>query len=316
MTKRLVGLGSGLCVVLLAAAATLQAAPTDVNARLKEAATEVSYLSFDLALPIFADVQREAPEGSDQWQAAVFGQAVCLQQMAPVTADRLQQAKTLYGSLIERYPTGKYATESMMAMGRIAELVDYLGDQPDRQRARDWYEKARSASPADAPLAHEATLRIAATHVQSYEPDECMLAVDMLDQWLKRYPNNPLASAMWQYAGDTWFWPIGDEKKAVSCYLKADELGLLEEGREGPLYWRLAVLAQRNGLTDVAIQYYTKIIVKTPTSGKAYESQLALRNLGAPVPEIELFKDGKKADSPATEPDQAQPAQMQPAEKP
>ena len=95
---------------------------------------------------------------------------------------------------------------------------------------------------------------------------------------------------------------MGDEKKAVSCYLKADEMGLVEEGREGPTYWRIAVLAERNGLTDTAITYYTKVITKTPTSGKAYESQLCSKAAwGAPVPAIELFEEATRRMRAATQ---------------
>ena len=295
MTKTLITLAGGLCLLLSASMAPAQTA--EVAKLLKEAATEVSYLSFDIALPIFGDAQRLATEGSEPWQAAVFGRAICLQQIAPVTPDRISQSVALYSSLIARFPQGKYTPQSMMALGRIEELVDFLGDQPNREKAREWYEKARAASPKDSPLTHEATLRIAATHVQSYEPAQCLQAMTILEDWLKQYPNNPLASAMWQYCGETWFWPIGDEKKAVSCYLKADALGLLEEGREGPTYWRMAVLAERNGLRETAVAYYTKVITKTPTSGKAFESQLALKRMGAPVPPIELFE---KRRSPAT----------------
>ncbi len=298
-TPMLRKLAGGLCLLVISTVAS-GSAPRDVAEVLKEAATEVSYLGFDKAYPLYAEAQQLAQEGSEQWQAAVFGQALCLQQIAPVTADRLQAASSLYTSLIERYPDSKYTPQAMMAMGRMAELVDYLGDQPDREAARQWYAKAREKAGEGSDLSHEATLRIAATYVQSYEPDQCRHALEMLEQWLAKYPNNPLASAMWQYSGDTWFFPLKDEKKAVACYLKADELGLLEQGREGPIYWKIANLAQRNGMRDIAIQYFTKVIVKTPTSGKAYESQLALQRLGAPVPRIEPFE--RRSRSEATRP--------------
>ena len=280
--------------LLLSAYALGETQLTDAKALIREATTEVSYLSFEKARELFAQAQKAATEGSDDWQAAIFGQAVCLQQESPVTQSNLHQATALYTSFIERYPAGKYTPQAMMAMGRIDELVDYLGDLPQREAARGWYQKARSAAGEGSDLSHEATLRIVATYVQTYDIEQCRNAMRILQTWLQEYPDNPLASAMWQYAAETWFWPIGDEPKAIDCYLKADQLGLLEAGRQGPTYWRIAVLADRNSKRDVAIEYYTKVITQTPTSGKAYQSQLALKRLGAPVPEIKLFEERRE----------------------
>lgn len=279
-----------LGLVLLGSAGSALAESADAKALIREAATEVSYLSFDKAFPLFAKAQRVAAEGSEDWQAAVFGQAVCMHQSSPVTTANLQQAVALYSSLIERHPQGKYTPQAMMAMGRIDELVDYLDDVPDRAGAREWYAKAREAAGVNSDLAHEATLRIAGTYIQTFDHDQVRTGVKLLKDWLEEHPNNPLASAMWQYAGDALFYPLGEKKVAVAAYVEADKLGLLEEGREGPLYWRMANLAEQVGDEPRAIEYYTKIIVKTPTSGKAYESQLALKRLGAEVPPIRLFQ--------------------------
>ena len=264
---------------------------------LQNAATEVSYLSFDRALPLLVQAGKLAPEGSPGWQQAIFGQAVCLQQIAPATAGNLDAATKLYKLLIEKYPVSPYATQSMMALGRLAELVDYLGDAPDRPAARQWYEKARQVSGDASDLASEATVRIAATYIQEMDADLVKKGITILTDWLKQHPKNALASAMWQYAGDSYLYPLSDYGQALDCYLKADAIGLLEKGREGPTYWRMANLADRVGNNDVAITYYTKIIEKTPTSGKAYESQLALKRLSAPVPQIKLFRAGDKTNA-------------------
>lgn len=260
---------------------------------LKDAATEVSYLSFDRALPLFQQAGKLAAPGSPQAEQALFGQAVCLQQITPAAADRIGEASAVYRKLAEK--PGPLAAQSMMALGRIAELVDYLGDAPDRPAARQWYEKAREASGDSGELADEATLRIAATYIQEMDSDSVKKGISILTDWLAKHPKNPLASAMWQYAANTYLYPLNDYGQALECYMKADALGLMEKGREGPVYWRMANLADRLGRNDIAITYYTKIIEKTPTSGKAYESQLALKRLGAPVPQIKLFRAGDKA---------------------
>lgn len=290
---------AGLAMVALTISSWAAAADDSATAGglLKDAATEVSYLSFDRALPLFREAEPLAEKNSPQWQQAVFGQAVCLHQIAPATAERLAEASRLYRQLAEN--PGVYSAQSMMALGRIAELVDYLGDVPDRPAARQWYEKARLAVGDDAPLASEARLRFAATYIQEMAAEPVRKGIGLLEDWLAKHPTNPLASAMWQYAGDTYFYPLNEYARAIDCYLKADALGLLEKGREGPLYWRIANLAERVGDREVAVRYYTRIITQTPTSGKAYESQLALKRLGAPVPPIELFRKPPPTTAPA-----------------
>jgi len=97
---------------------------------------------------------------------------------------------------------------------------------------------------------------------------------------------------MWQYLGDTYFYPLDKYAESLSCYRKAEKIGFIEKYRRGPVYWRMAAMADRF-LNDrqAAIEYYTKIITVVPTSGKAYESQLALERLGAAVPKIEIFEN-------------------------
>lgn len=268
---------------------------------IRQAAVEVSYLSFDKALPLFEKALQLSKTGSEDWQAALFGKATCLVQITPATPARIAEAALTFRQMVEKYPQSKYTPQAMMALGRIDELVDYRDDRPRRDSARQWYEKACQASGDTSDLASEATLRVAGTYIQEMDTDSVKKGIAILTDWLARHPNNPLASAMWQYAGNSYLYPLADDARALDCYLKADTIGLLEEGREGPIYWRMANLADRLGRKDVAIRYYTRIIQKTPTSGKAYESQLALKRLGAPIPEIRLFSSGDSM-QPATAP--------------
>ena len=178
----------------------------------------------------------------------------------------------------------------MLNLGRIEELSDYYQDYVDLVAARTWYQKVADKYPGQL-IASEATLRIASTYIQTYEDDQILKGIDILKKWLAEYPQDELASAMWQYLGDTYFYPIEDYAKSLSCYRNAEQIGFIEKYRRGQVYWRMAVMADRF-LNDreAAVEYYTKIITVAPTSGKAYESQLALERLGAPVPRIEILE--------------------------
>jgi tetratricopeptide (TPR) repeat protein len=261
----------------------------DPAKELTDATTEVTYLSFERALPLYTNVAKHVAPGSEQWQEAVFGQGMCEQQYVPCSAEHIDKAERYFKQLLEKSPNSRFALRAMMNLGRMAELVDYQGDTADREKAREWYTKVVVAG-KDTPIEGEAILRIAGTYIQSYQKDQLATGLALLDGYLKGHPDDKLATAMWQYMGETYFYPLEDYRKSLDCYKKADALGLLEEGREGPVYWRMAILADRY-LNDrgTAVEYYKKIITKTPTSGKAYEAQLALKKMGIEPPKIELF---------------------------
>jgi hypothetical protein len=91
---------------------------------------------------------------------------------------------------------------------------------------------------------------------------------------------------------------------------RADAIGLLLRGRLRLDYWRVAYVADTIlSNRDVAVKFYTKVVTETPTGGKAYEAQLALKRLGAPVPEITIFESlaeaQSKAETPANAPVEA-----------
>ena len=88
----------------------------------------------------------------------------------------------------------------MMALGRIDELVDYLDDPPRREQARQWYEKARTAAGEDSPLATKPRFALPPPMFSPTSLSNAAQPWSILENWLAKHPNNPLASAMWQYA--------------------------------------------------------------------------------------------------------------------
>jgi tetratricopeptide (TPR) repeat protein len=254
---------------------------------LESATAELAVYNFRGARKLFEQALAESGDRAE----ALFGLAVCLQHVVPTTRENIAAATELYERVSARAPESHLAARALLNLGRIRELRDYFGDEPDLPGARERYAAVVARWPEEA-IAHEATLRLAGTYLQTFDPAQVRTGIAVLKEWLGKHPRNPLAAAMWEYAGDAHYFPLREYREALACYRRADELGLLLRGKEGPVYWRMAVIADRH-LNDraVAIEYYTKIITKTPTSGKAYESQLALQRLGAPVPQIALFPD-------------------------
>ena len=113
-----------------------------------------------------------------------------------------------------------------------------------------------------------AMLRLAATYIQSYDHEQALIGTTSLRTWLADHPHEALASAMWQYLGDTYFFPLADYPQSLHAYEQADRLGWIDQPNLGRVYWRIAVLAERELRNrDLAVKYYTKIIREAPTSG-------------------------------------------------
>ena len=272
------------------------AARKTVDERLEQAVAEVSYFSFARAYKLFKIVSDDSNASPARRQQALYGMAVCAQQISPPNKSRIDEAIGLYELLLGEGPDSKFAPRATMNLGRIAELSDYYQDKVDLEAARRWYQKVIDRWP-DKPIAGEAALRIAGTHIQTYDEPRVRKGVKLLESWLAKHPKDPLASGMWQYLADTCFFPLKDYARSLECYQKADRIGLLETGRKGIVYWRMAVVADRFCKNrELAVTYYTKIVTITPTSGKAYEAQSALKRLGAPVPEIKLSAGSEPLD--------------------
>lgn len=301
MLNRLMLMVVGLCLLASVTMADKKANASknaDPRAKLvKQAVEQVSYFDFSKAAELFEQLVGQSDVGSEYWQIGIFGRATCLQQISPYTLDRMKQATDLYKELISKAPKSKYSARAMMNLGRIAELRDVRDDKADLPGARKWYQKVIDGWSAE-PIASEATLRLAATYIQTYEEEEVRKGISILEKWLAVHPSDALASVMLEYLGDTYFYPLKDYVKSVDAYRKADKIGFAVQGTKGSLYWRIAVMAERYLKDrDVAVEFYTKIIRVVPTSGKAYEAQLALKRLGAPVPRIKILEDFTSTES-------------------
>jgi tetratricopeptide (TPR) repeat protein len=282
--------------VLLAflGATTVAAAPEPSRSAFDEtiaaATQEVAYINLEKARSLFAQARAVATAGTPAWDQAIFGEATCIWHQLPIQRENAAQAAELFKQLLARSPAGRFAPRAMMNLGRILELPDDRDDPVDLPGARAWYQRVIDTWPDD-PIAGEATMRVAGTYLQTFDHLEVERGVGLLRNWVTAHPADPLASIMWQYLADTYFFPLKKYQLALDAYEMVDSLGWTENGLQGPQYWRIAQMSERFLKNrGVAIKYYTKIINETPNSGKAYEAQLALRRLGAPVPEPPMMK--------------------------
>jgi tetratricopeptide (TPR) repeat protein len=249
---------------------------------------ELGRYEFADAYASFAEAAARAPAGGALRRKAVFAQAVVCHQWQPASEARITEAAGLYRQLADA-GEGEEAVQSLLRLGRLAELGDYFGDQEDLPKAREIYQQVMARWPQRAE-AGEACLRLAAAWAQALDDESVRKGVAALDGWLQAHPDEPKAAIMLQYASELHWAFLHDAKSAVACLIEADRRGFDCDGREWQYCWRIARLAEEQ-LKDreLAIRYYRKIITTYPKSGSAWESQQELRRLGVEPPPIKLF---------------------------
>jgi len=285
---------AGCVLVLICSAAGIARAEATAD----EGRAAIANLDWDTAIKYYQPLAANAKVGTPEWTQATFCLAVAQQQVQPASGDTIGTAEQLYRSIIDQSNDQRYVARSLMNLGRIAELRDYTGDKIDLATARKFYAQVAEKYAND-PIGSEAKLREAAAFVMEYDAPDFKLARQgppLLEKWLAEHPNDPLAAPMWQTAGDAYFMPLEDWKNALRCYEQVNRIGWVDPANSAPWFWRCARIAEKLGENKTAVKYYTKIINEAPNSGKGYASVLALKRLGAPVPNNPLLAD------PATQP--------------
>ncbi len=312
-------LASGGLLLGAIASCSDRSSPATAQQALEEGLHQVSSLRFDTGYVAFDEAVRKGKPGTDLYVKALFGKATCAHHRMPPSSSTIQEAAQLYQQVERQEPGSLLAAKSLLSLGRIAEMRDYFGDEINMPLARQYYKQVAEKWDGQ-PIAGEATLRLAESYMQTYTEDDAITGVAFLEKYLDRHPDDPLKSAMWQYLGDSYFSPLSQVtendaqrlvyyRKSVTAYQQAAKIGWMQKGRQGAIYWCVAKMADRY-LNDapLAAEYYAKIIIETPNSGKAYEAQLAIQRLNrehpelkAPVPPIKLFRTESESNAGKTE---------------
>jgi tetratricopeptide (TPR) repeat protein len=285
-------------VLLMALPAFGSPGVSDGNPK-KQAWDYVQYYEFEKAIPIFRTLRAQEQPGGPKWIEATFGLAMALHYKTPPDASSVAEARRLYLELADRCPDAPCAPRALLNAARVDELRDYYRDVINLESARKLYRRVIARYPKS-PLVGEAVLRLAQSYTITMNPREIEEGIKIARNWLKDHSTDPLAGLMYLMMGDIYFEPLEKYDEAVKAYIKADELKSLDPGQEGYTYWRIARLAHKK-LNDraTAVKYYTKIITDTPTFSKGYQSQMALKELGAPVPPLLAYSTTQPVKGPA-----------------
>ncbi len=246
---------------------------------------EVGYLNYKKSASLFEKAAKQSEPGSDAWIEATLGLAACLQHRQPDLQQDKERAAELYDRLIEIGAGKPVLPLALMLRARLADQLDYYGDQVDPKTALVCYDRIIAECP-DSPLIHPAALFRAQVLINSMDKTKASGAIDWLRQWQAKYPANPLTSMQQMLIAKAYKYPLQQPEKAATAYVAAEEMGLPQGVVVDNYYWRVANLAQQAGDTKTAIRYYERIITEVKRTGFAYEAQLRLKALGVTPPPL------------------------------
>mgnify|MGYP006299748217 CR=1 FL=1 len=248
------------CVVLAAlglimplAAGTEPAAPVDAGM------TAVRMLDFSGGAEKFKEVIAVADPDTETWEKAVLGYAVCLHRRQPDTKADKESAAEYYEEIIERGSGSVYCRLALLFRGKLADRIDYFGDEPRPMQAVEYYTRLLDDYP-DSELAAYAALYRAQSQAFAMAPEKSRRAIDALKVWLEKHPDNPLAAVQWMLIADISYYPLKDYANAAKSMIMAEKAGLPSSVLLDEFWWKTANFALLAGDTGLARAYLEKII--------------------------------------------------------
>lgn len=259
---------------------------------LTRAWSEVGYVNYRGAAADFEAARRTARKGSDRWVEATMGLALCLQHRQPDVKSDKELAAELLDSVVSASQGTPVQAVALLLRARLADQVDYYGDEPDSARARRLYERIIRDWP-EAPVVHRAALYRSQLGVFSMTEQGARRGVREMESWLAAHPANPLAHLQWLLIGRAYMEPLGSPLEAVLAFRQAEAVGLPRHTRLDSFYWLVANLSERGDDVETAAVYYERIITAVRRSSFAFEAHERLRALGrTPPPLVDPFAGG------------------------
>ena len=216
---------------------------------------------------------------------ALFGLGLSHEYTLPFP--RPQAAREAFQSLVREFPENSLVPWSLIELGKLAfkktANLDYWNNRNDFSEARAYFRRVIDDYPNSVAL-HEAVIRLANTYCFEVEPPLADRGIEILEEHLAKYPDNPLAAGMYVQVS---FWLISIKQDYERAIPYLEGLGEIRQGnpyRWSEGYWRVATVWDV-GLRrpDRAIPWYRKIIEITPKSRHVLPAKLRLREISGAV---------------------------------
>ncbi|MCC5843051.1 MAG: tetratricopeptide repeat protein [Verrucomicrobia bacterium] len=282
------------------------------EALLEQARDEMLVFNFDNAKRLLNHNQNYFPKDHSDYPEFLYLQALANWHVVPPVPQDVVRAGILFEQLIREFPDHPLIPSALLLKGRLHDIRNFAGDEPDYEKARAAYQALLNRFP-DHDLAGDALVRLAMTHVKQVDrPEEIQKGIDMVATWLDENPDSRHTSLLALFLGTMNDQFIGDRALGLRYYKQAYEIGFVNPGRAGVNTWRLVELAIEAGMEaaghevpaagrpewdltrvedehlHIAIEAAQTIIRDFPRSGRGYEAVLLLRDIQTARPDLDF----------------------------
>ena len=222
---------------------------------------------------LFQQVESRPDATEAEKVQALFGLATNYQFAIP--KGKPEKARQYFRRIIEEYPNNSTASWALLKLG----TMEGSANLDARNRARKYYREVLAQYPSGLAI-HEATLRLAQTYFFELEPEEAANGMEILENHMKQYPDNPLASSM-LFRLSYWYSEV--ERDYENSYRHGRILGELQMAdpqRWGMQFWNVAqTLRFRLNQPEESLKWYRKLIDDCPYHYLVLPSRIAIAQL-------------------------------------
>ena len=283
--------------------------PEETIARAREHTLQ---FNFSLSKNVLDQQERHFPEDHELYPKFLYLQALSNWHAVPPVPDDVRRSAVQFAELADRFPDHELAPSALLYMGRVHDIRDFMGDEPDFESARAAYRRILDDYP-DHLLAGDAAIRYGMTFIkQVKDPEQMAHGVAFIADWLEEHPDSLHRPLILLFLANMYDQFLHDRPKAFEYYLPAAETGFVNPGRAGNNNWRLLELAVEVGLTSVdvdpgnegwfgwdlaqvpeeylrvAIETAQRIITDYPRSGRGFESVQVLNRIREAQPDVDF----------------------------
>lgn len=301
-----------LTLITLVAGCRQGAERLEPEALLEKARDEMLVFNFDSAKSLLNYNQSTFPSDHPEYPEFLYLQALANWHVVPPVPQDVVRAGMIFEQLIRDFPDHPLIPSALLLQGRLHDLRNFAGDEPDYDKAREAYHQILERFP-DHELAGDAVVRLAMTHIKQVDnPEDMQKGIRFAADWLEENPESRHASLIALFLGTLHDQFTEDRALGFHYYRQAYEIGFVNPGRAGVNTWRLVELAIEAGmeaaghevpsagrhewdLTRVkddhllfAVEASKRVIREFPRSGRGYEAVLLLRAIQTARPDLDI----------------------------
>ena len=212
---------------------------------------------------------------------ALYGQGLCDKFRRPVP--RPEAARESFRAIVDEFPEGTLVPWALLELGILERKkwadLDHRGSGHENDPAREYFRRILQDYPQSLAT-HEAAVRLASSWFFEVQPEVSIRGVQILEEHLRRHPDNPLASTM-HYRIAFWYLSVAqDYPKGVPHLVRQGEMKLCDPFRWGQNYWQIAqFLNEGLNLPEEAVPWYGKVIAEAPGTAMVLSARKRLAQL-------------------------------------